>query len=101
MTPQDARLLEASEMGNIIEAKAALLNGANANAERLNRLMPLQIAVSNGDVEMARLLIENGADVESGGDWHRLPINSKIPLENALDIAMLLIQNGARFGYMK
>lgn len=97
MRTQQERLIDALVKGSMVDAKVALEDGANVNARGPDRLLPLQIAASNGFLELVRLLLENGADVNVNNEWFRTPLNAKVKLGDALDIALLLIENGARF----
>jgi ankyrin repeat protein len=54
---------------------------------------PLNLAVQNGHVEMAELLLEAGADVNAGGEWYS-PLHSAILYGNT-DVVALLIEAGA------
>ena len=54
---------------------------------------PLNLAVQNGHVEMAELLIEAGADVNAGGEWYS-PLHSAILYGDA-DMVAMLIEAGA------
>ena len=53
----------------IEQVKAAIADGANVNDDSRNRYRPLQLAIKKRYTEVARILIENGADVNHQGDW--------------------------------
>ncbi|WP_372680077.1 ankyrin repeat domain-containing protein [Desulfosarcina sp.] len=58
------KLHEAAKTGKIVKARRLLEEGHPVNAVDPNfGLTPLHFAVRNGHVEIARLLIENGADL--------------------------------------
>jgi len=83
-----AKLLE-----KVAEAIAA---GADVNDDSRNRHRPLQLAIRDGETEVARLLIENGADV------HHWDMSGLDPIHTAInygqfEIANLLIKYGAHF----
>ncbi len=81
-------LTRASLRGDIPGAKAALENGANVHGGKLEKAegygfkhtTPLQIACTNKDLPLMRLLIEHGADVNARGG----EIAGVIPLQNAI-----------------
>ena len=63
-------------------------------AQTMNLRTPLNLAVENGHVDVARTLIESGADVNMGGAWYS-------PLHTAVlsgDVAMieLMLESNAR-----
>jgi ankyrin repeat protein len=60
----DRALRSAVEKGNVTDAQAALQSGANVNARGSGDIYtPLMEASVRGDVEMVRLLIDSGANV--------------------------------------
>ena len=94
------RLFEAAETGDLIDAQAALDAGADVAATFLGNITALHVAAYNGRADIAKLLIENGADInakntseETPCDWAlarqrdiagivafwRMPLNSRKP----------------------
>lgn len=65
----------------------------NTRAKR--GITPLGAAVLNGDKEMVRLLIENGADVNCKDDGGCSPLTIAEQM-NYPGIARLLLKNGAK-----
>jgi ankyrin repeat protein len=67
LSPEDLNLLEAIENGDLKTAQSALKNGADANA--MERHIPykkfLMVAVAEGKEDLAKLLVEYGADVNA------------------------------------
>jgi ankyrin repeat protein len=59
----EATQISAMQDGNLDQATAALDAGADPNAEAEWKRTPLHFAVTGGDTDLARLLIENGADL--------------------------------------
>jgi hypothetical protein len=60
---------------------------------------PLHWVARNGHIEIARLLLQNGAEVNVKGRWDRTPLHSAARNCNAhngkVDILQLLVENGA------
>jgi ankyrin repeat protein len=59
----DKRMIECLQFGNMKEAKAMLLGGANPNATNIIGWSALMLASSIGDTEFVGLLLERNADV--------------------------------------
>ncbi|MDH3865095.1 MAG: ankyrin repeat domain-containing protein, partial [Gammaproteobacteria bacterium] len=55
---------------------------------------PLNLAVENGHMEVAALLLDAGADVNAGGEWYS-PLYSAI-LFGDRELVELLLEHGAR-----
>ena len=96
----NAKLLRAAMNGNIASAYTALIDGANINATNHGRT-PLIWASASGHLEIVKLLIEKGADVNakstdgwanSTDGWTALYWASK---HDHPDIVRLLIKKGA------
>lgn len=69
--------------------------GANVNAESVpDRYTPLQFAVMNNDPEVAKLLIDNGADVSKGNGFGYKPLHLAA-YTGAHRVSPLLIDAGA------
>lgn len=65
-----------------------------AIASASNIRSPLNLAVENGHVDVATLLIRAGADVNARGEWYS-PLHSAV-LYGHDDVVVLLLENGAR-----
>ena len=69
----DAGLLSAASSGDLAEACEHLRRGANPNGRDQNEHVPLMRASSQADLEMGKLLLDNGADLTvvwvAGGRW--------------------------------
>lgn len=82
-------------------ARYLLKNGANPNAEcRLNGCLALNYITSKGDIEMVKLLVEGGADIDTIGysNFHGAPLRHSIYC-GFFDISEYLIENGADVNY--
>ncbi len=99
------KLVEAARRGRLGDAKAAIEAGADVNARDpyLPFYTPLHVAAgfrphrqipSQGYTDIARLLIEHGADVNARTDGESTPLHLAVA-NGHLDIARLLIEKGA------
>ncbi len=95
----DPWFLEAVRKGNIEETADMLKKGMNANSTNIFGRTILSVAIVNGQFETARLLIENGANVnmKSVDKWSR----GSFPLQQAIwkksaPMVGLLLENGAK-----
>ena len=60
---------------------------------------PLNEACSTGNIELIKLLIENGADVNCNDGLTPLSITYSSKVDNWYEISLLLLQNGASLDY--
>jgi cytohesin len=67
---KNLKLFKAVKDGDFEDVAKCLEEGASLNARNLNGWTPLDVAASNGDKEMAELLIAKGADVNGGVALH-------------------------------
>jgi ankyrin repeat protein len=92
----NARLLVATEEGDLATVKEMLAGGAPVDARNFHGWTPLIIAAKAGNLELARLLIEKGADVNAkatvGGGATALCYAA---LGNNLDVVRELLKHGA------
>ena len=69
----DAGLFSAASSGDLAEACKHLRRGANPNGRDQNEHVPLMRASSQADLDMGKLLLDNGADLTvvwvAGGRW--------------------------------
>ncbi len=86
------QLRNAASRGDLKEAKAALANNADVNAEGFWGDTPMSLAIKGGHKDMVRLLLDNGADVR---------YLSWAAAEGHTDIVRLLLDKGAdvNFGH--
>ena len=93
-------LLEASDHGNVDQVRLFLELGANANHANINsnnygyEIQPIHLAAKNGYLEIAKLLLLNGANVNAKDAAHQTPLHFAASRGN-FEIAKLLLQNGA------
>ena len=90
-------LWHAARIGDIPAMKGYIVEGADVNApdDDLN-LSPLAWSALHGQTEAARLLIENGADVNMKDGKGSTPLHSAAVFGRA-GVAKLLLENGADF----
>ena len=89
-----SELQDAIEANNIGQVKALLHSGANPNEQSIYG-GPLNIAASNGFVEIAAVLIDAGANIETPGLSGTHPLHSAAGTGNA-SMAKLLLTRGAK-----
>jgi len=92
----DARIADAAGHGN--PQLLAMMTGVEASpdavAQATSLRTPLNLAVENGHMEVAALLLDAGADVNAGGEWYS-PLYSAI-LFGDRELVELLLEHGAR-----
>ena len=72
-TDTDARLLRAATRGDLVALTAALEAGAGIEARDEHRRTALMLAVTADRVDVARVLVARGADVNALDDRHDTP----------------------------
>lgn len=88
-------LMEAAEKGNIKEMERLIAAGADVNAKNDRAgWTPLSRAVYNGRVDVARLLIEKGADVNAKDSAGWTPLYGAVSYGKK-EVVSLLITKGA------
>jgi len=92
---ENKKLIKAVNMGKIIEAENAIKNGANVNAPDTTgaKWTPLMIASLRGNFQIAKLLIENGADVNASNAYGDTPLY--LAANTSFELAKLLLEKGA------
>ena len=93
--PKNAPLHDAA-LNDYIDAATALLDaeGFDINIRNNNNQTPLHVAAINNSVKVAKLLIENGADIEALSISFNSPLNLAVSYTN-VDVFRLLIDAGA------
>ena len=79
--------------GDIEQVKLLISKGADVNAEGTRGWTPLLGAVNKGHVQMVKVLLENGANVDVGDDWYT-PLYYPI-WEGDKEMVKTLISGGA------
>lgn len=93
-SPLDRELLQAAARGDANAVKAALAQGAQANAvDELGRTA-LLLAATDGDLEAARVLLRAGADVQ-GRDGPFTPLGAAALRGHAPMVRLLLARGAA------
>lgn len=96
-SPAD-QLIHAIIMSDAEGVETLLDQGVSPNPKRsLYQLTPLQMAVEGNQLEIARLLINRGADIELGNqmDGRHLPPLAMASKWGHMDMVALLLQEGA------
>jgi ankyrin repeat protein len=83
-------LIEAIENGDVEEVHRLLVEGVDPNEDDDGGTYPLYYAIDNNNVEMTRLLIEHGADVNPP-----LLVGTFLNITNNEEIILLLLEAGA------
>lgn len=83
---RDWALLDAIQVGNTTAAKESLKHGANANAKSSDGRTALLIAIDKGQNEIAKALIESGANLDTA-------LNRSVAAGN-VELANLLLEKG-------
>ena len=79
VAPDDRALLEATKRGDVAAVKSLLRDGADPNVAQGDGLTSLHLAAQEGQLEIAKLLLEAGAKVEAKtriGDYTPLHLAS-------------------------
>lgn len=74
----ETSLETAVRANNVPAAKLLLAHGANVNHKGIDGGTPLKLTVILGSVDMAKLLIDSGAALESGDDAHTARTNDSL-----------------------
>ncbi|MFN3649828.1 MAG: ankyrin repeat domain-containing protein [Armatimonadota bacterium] len=93
-----AQLLQAVEAGDRESAQRLIQRGASTNVLDAQGRSPLFIAAGRGDLEMVRLLVDNGAFPDGAGPDQQTPLMAAVSApeqKNAKEIASLLLGRGA------
>ena len=83
------------EKGSFGQVLELIWKGANVNdAQYSSPSTPLQTAVSEGLLDICKLLIEKGAKVNARGSWSARTALEWAAFKGYLEICKLLLQNG-------
>ncbi len=92
----DSKLfLEAANKGDVAKVRKFLASGVDVNAKTEYGGTALAFACDRGNVELAKLLIENGADVDTKDSFYSATPMSWAMMHGHLDILELLVNAGA------
>lgn len=89
-------LMKASQFGDLEKIREFVKRGAEVNAKNqaIDLMTPLHYAAGNGHIEIAKLLLENEADVNAITDILWTPLHYAA-LNGSTDLTSLLIKNDA------
>ena len=74
MEKLEAQLIQSAAINDLPQITALLASGVNANCFDYDRRTPLHLAVAEGHVEAAKLLLQYGARVDSEDRWGSSPL---------------------------
>jgi outer membrane protein assembly factor BamB len=97
-TTSNEALFEAARAGDTASIIGALDRGADVNAKARYDVTPLIFAASGGKLDAVRLLVARGADVNSQDSFYRARAAEMALGNGHADVALFLLQNGARGG---
>lgn len=94
------------EVQKIIEKKPTCINTYPSitskgyhSAMNWRVFYPLNEACATGNIDLVKLLIENGADVNCNDGFTPLSVTYSIKIDNWYEISLILIENGASLDY--
>ena len=97
-TPANTAILDAAEDGDLKTAEALLeKNPALVFTKDNHGWTPLLLAVKNGHIDLAQLLLTNKADVNAKDKEGEIPLHWAIMSVNPKDLVKLLLATGADF----
>jgi ankyrin repeat protein len=93
----DPTVLDAAEAGTLDHLRKLVDAGGDVNTVSPDSrcLSPLQAAALRGDVEIARFLLERGADVSYRGEWDRPAVVIAATSTYSVGMTELLLSRGA------
>ena len=89
-------LLTATRKGDLAQVKALLDKGASANSKSSYGQTPLFFACDRGYVEIVKLLIERGADVNVEDTFYHASALTWAAQKNRFEIVKILLDHGAK-----
>jgi ankyrin repeat protein len=90
-------LMKAIDSGDINAVKAELDKGTNPNdlpPAQYEPIAPLCATAADGKLDMVKLLLDRGADVNSGDGWDFTPLEAAAR-NNQIEVMELLLKRGA------
>lgn len=92
----ESDLTAAIESGNIDQIKGLLASAPESiNQKDESGLAPLHVAARSDQLEVAKYLLESGADVEVRNQYGRTPLLCVAFMTGSVEMATLLIEHGA------
>lgn len=94
--PQQADIFQYVRMGLIEDVKRLLKRGqASARDMTVHGITPLHTASGLGNLDLVKILIAAGADVNAPDEDGETPLHRALSTKNNYDVARLLIEEGA------
>ncbi len=90
-----AALLRAAEQGDAAAARALIASGAPVDAENRYGATPLFFAAERGHLEIARMLLDAGADPDRSDRFYGMTALSRALGAGRREVALLLLERGA------
>lgn len=91
----EEQLFEAARTGDIAKVKTLLDQGVDVNTKNRYGATALSYASDKGHIELARLLIERGADVNAADTFYSAPPITWALMNGHTEVVKLLLQKGA------
>lgn len=91
--PKNLALLDAVGQNNSVEVERLLKEGANPNTINVKRETALGIAARNGYAAVLKLLLDAGANLDSGSGWSALRSSA---IRGHVEVVRMLLKAGAK-----
>jgi ankyrin repeat protein len=89
-------LLQATEVGDVVQMEVLLAQGAEVNARNAHGWTPLHVAAAGGDPAVVALLLKHGADVHTQSHIGTTALDNATTRGGRKAVIDLLLAHGAR-----